>query len=46
VGVPVTLGAAGVEKIHVIELSPEERDAFAASVEHVRQLVAALPVGA
>ena len=46
VGVPVTLGAAGVEKIHVIELSPEERDAFAASVEHVRQLVAALPAGA
>ena len=39
VGVPVTLGAGGVEKIHVIEMDEEERKAFAASVEHVRELV-------
>ena len=45
VGVPVTLGARGVEKIHVIDLTPEEAAAFAASVEHVRQLVASLPAG-
>ncbi len=39
VGVPVTLGAGGVEKIHVIEMDDEERRAFMASVEHVRELV-------
>ena len=42
IGVPVTLGAGGVEKIHVIELNPEERQAFETSVEHVRQLVTSL----
>ncbi|MFQ5670448.1 MAG: malate dehydrogenase [Acidobacteriota bacterium] len=42
VGVPVTLGAGGVEKIHVLELNPEEREAFDRSVLHVRQLVASL----
>jgi malate dehydrogenase len=44
VGVPVTLGGGGVEKIHVIELDAEERRLFDESVEHVRQLVASLPV--
>ncbi|MFQ5768280.1 MAG: malate dehydrogenase [Acidobacteriota bacterium] len=42
VGVPVTLGAGGVEKIHEVELSETERQAFHQSVEHVRQLVASL----
>jgi malate dehydrogenase len=42
VGVPVTLGAGGVEKIHEIELDPEERKAFDASVSHVRELVSGL----
>jgi malate dehydrogenase len=42
VGVPVTLGAGGVEKIHEIELDPAERAAFLASVEHVKELVGAL----
>ncbi len=42
VGVPVTLGARGVEKVHVIELDDAEQRAFQQSVEHVRQLVASL----
>ncbi len=39
VGVPCILGAAGVEKILEIELAPDERKLFDASVEHVRSLV-------
>ena len=42
VGVPVTLGAGGVEKIHEIELDETERQAFNESVQHVRDLVASL----
>ncbi len=42
VGVPVTLGAGGVETIHVIDLNDEERAAFDESVEHVRELVTSL----
>ena len=40
VGVPCVLGAGGVERIIEIELDPEERKLFDASLEHVRKLVA------
>ncbi len=39
VGVPCILGAGGVEKVLEIDLDPEERKQFDASVEHVRSLV-------
>jgi len=39
VGVPAKLGADGVEKIIEVELDDTERAAFAASVDHVKQLV-------
>jgi malate dehydrogenase len=40
VGVPCVLGAGGVERILEIELDPNERKLFDASVDHVRKLVA------
>ena len=40
VGVPAMLGRNGVEKVIEVPLSPEERAAFQASVEHVKELVA------
>jgi malate dehydrogenase len=42
VGVPVILGASGVERIIELELSPDERAAFQNSVDAVKQLVAAM----
>ena len=42
VGVPITLGAGGVEKVHEIDLTEEERRAFDESVQHVRELVGSL----
>ncbi len=39
VGVPCVLGAGGVERVIEIELDPEERKLFDASVAHVRKLV-------
>jgi malate dehydrogenase len=42
VGVPVVIGAGGVERIVEIELNADERAAFDASVEAVRQLCAAV----
>jgi malate dehydrogenase len=39
VGVPVIIGAGGVERIVEIHLSPSEREAFDRSVESVRGLV-------
>lgn len=39
VGVPCVLGAGGVERVIEIELDPEERKLFDASVAHVRSLV-------
>ncbi|MEN8183598.1 MAG: malate dehydrogenase [Myxococcota bacterium] len=39
VGVPCILGAGGVEKVLEVELDPQERKLFDASVEHVRSLV-------
>jgi malate dehydrogenase len=44
VGVPVVIGAGGVERIVEIELNPEERAAFAQSADAVRQLCAAVPL--
>jgi malate dehydrogenase len=40
VGVPCVLGAGGVERVIEVELDPQERKLFEASVEHVRSLVA------
>jgi malate dehydrogenase len=42
VGVPVVIGADGVERIVEIELNAEERAAFARSAEAVKQLCAAV----
>lgn len=38
VGVPVVLGAGGVEKIIELDLNPAELEAFKASAAHVREL--------
>ena len=38
VGVPVILGAAGVEKIIELKLNPQEKELFDNSVQHVKQL--------
>ena len=43
VGVPVVLGAKGMERVFEIELTPDERAAFEASAAAVRELVAKLP---
>jgi malate dehydrogenase len=42
VGVPIVLGASGVERIIELELTGTERAAFDKSVEAVKQLVAAM----
>jgi malate dehydrogenase len=42
VGVPVKLGADGIEQIIEVELDAAERAAFDASTDHVRQLVASI----
>jgi malate dehydrogenase len=42
VGVPVVIGAGGVERIVEIELDPTEQAAFDASVEAVKKLCAAV----
>jgi malate dehydrogenase len=39
VGVPVVIGAGGVERVMEIELSADERKLFEESVTHVRDLV-------
>jgi malate dehydrogenase len=44
VGVPVVLGAGGMERVIEIELLPDEQAAFAASAASVRELVDSLPV--
>jgi malate dehydrogenase len=41
-GVPVIIGAGGVEKIVQIELTAAEKEAFESSVGHVRELVEAM----
>lgn len=40
VGVPVVLGANGVEKVIELQLTADEKKLFDASVEHVKELVA------
>ena len=42
VGVPVVIGAGGVERIIEIELDAEERAAFERSAQAVRELCAAV----
>lgn len=41
-GVPVQIGAGGVEKVIEIPLSEKERHDFGASVDHVKELVSAM----
>jgi malate dehydrogenase len=41
VGVPVQIGAGGVEKVFEIALTPEEKKALQVSASHVRELVEA-----
>ena len=42
VGVPCVLGAEGVEKVIEIDLDDDEKAAFQASIDHVKELVAAV----
>ena len=41
-GVPVVIGASGVERVVEVELTPAEKAAFDGSVAHVRELVEAM----
>ena len=41
-GVPVSIGAGGVERVIEIDLSEKEKQEMAASVGHVRELIAAM----
>jgi malate dehydrogenase len=41
-GVPVVIGAGGVEKVLQIDLTPAEKKAFDSSVAHVRELIDAM----
>ncbi len=41
-GVPVVIGATGVERVIEIELTPAEKAAFDGSVAHVRELIEAM----
>src|SRR4051812_5262510 len=41
-GVPVTLGAGGIEQVHEVELSDDERAALSASADAVRDVVSVL----
>jgi malate dehydrogenase len=41
-GVPVVIGAGGVERVVEIQLSAAEKAAFDSSVAHVRELVEAM----
>jgi len=41
-GVPVMIGAGGVEKVIEMELSPAERKAFDESFSHVKEIVQAM----
>ena len=45
VGVPVTLGAGGIEQIHVIAVSDAEAAAIKAAGDAVKELVEATPKG-
>ncbi len=41
-GVPVVIGAGGVERVVEIQLTPQEKKAFDSSVAHVKELVDAM----
>ena len=41
VGVPVQIGAGGVEKVYEIDLTDDEEKALAVSASHVKELVEA-----
>ena len=41
-GVPIRIGAGGVEAVIEIELTEKEKKEFGASVDHVKELVAAM----
>jgi malate dehydrogenase len=41
-GVPIRIGAGGVERVVEIELTEKEKKEFGASVDHVKELVAAM----
>jgi malate dehydrogenase len=41
-GVPVLLGAAGVERIFEVDLEPDERAQLDRSIDHVKELVSAI----
>lgn len=43
IGVPVMLGAAGVERIFQLQLNDTERDAFMKGVDTVKEAIAGLP---
>ncbi len=42
IGVPVVLGAGGVEKVIELDLNDKEKEMFAASVDHVKKLIGEL----
>jgi malate dehydrogenase len=42
VGVPVLIGAGGVERVIELELTDKEKKEFAVSVSHVEELVQAM----
>ncbi len=44
VGVPVVIGGEGVEKVFEFQLNNSEKEAFTASVEHVKGLVEAIQI--
>ncbi|HEX6790111.1 MAG TPA: malate dehydrogenase [Candidatus Krumholzibacteria bacterium] len=44
VGVPVVIGAGGMERVLELELTAQERKEFDASVQHVKDLVKAFPI--
>ncbi len=42
IGVPIVIGAGGVEKVIELELNDKEKEAFQKSVDHVKKLIAEL----
>jgi malate dehydrogenase len=42
IGVPVVIGAGGVEKVIEVELNEDERKTFMVSIDHVKKLIADL----
>lgn len=44
IGVPARIGASGIEKVVEIELTPEEKDAFAQSAQSIKNSIKALNI--